>query len=105
MKTKDDDFPSLSVREMMILRMLIGAGEMYGLEMVTQSDGVLKRGSIYVMLSRLEDDKGLVESRLEELGPDAGPPRRLYTITGHGIRVMRFWEQAVTQMMTGKALA
>ena len=86
------DIPRLSAKEAEVLRLLIANGEMYGLEMVQRS-GILKRGTVYVTLSRM-GDKGYVESRLEEVSPGEGPPRRLYQATGLGVRVYRAMEQA-----------
>ena len=55
--------------------------------MVEASGGRLKRGSIYVMLGRMET-KGFVESRQEERAPAAiGLPRRLYRATAYGLKV------------------
>jgi PadR family transcriptional regulator, regulatory protein PadR len=84
--------PRLSAKEAEVLRLLIANGEMYGLEMVQRS-GLLKRGTVYVTLSRM-GDKGYVESRVEEVSPGDGPPRRLYTVTGLGERAYRAMEQA-----------
>jgi DNA-binding PadR family transcriptional regulator len=81
--------PSLSRKEAIILDLLVGAGERYGLRLVEESGGRLKRGTVYVTLSRMED-KGFVESRQEERDPHAsGIPRRLYRITGLGERAFR----------------
>lgn len=79
--------PRLSDKEFLILEMLVGSGELYGLEMVKKSNKKLKRGTIYVTLSRMAD-KGYVESRQEEK-PDHVPgiPRRLYSATGLGQRI------------------
>ena len=87
--------PHLSPKESEILRLLIGAGEMYGLELVKASPSI-KRGTVYVTLGRMVD-KGFVESRvIEAEGP--GPPRRLYRPTGHGARVLRATEVAAAAM-------
>lgn len=58
---------------------------MYGLQLIAESNGILKRGSIYVLLNRMEDN-GLVKSKLEKKTPEGeqGPPRRKYRITGLG---------------------
>jgi PadR family transcriptional regulator len=57
---------------------------MYGLELVTESAGALKRGTVYVTLGRMED-KGYVTSRAEEDTPaQGGLPRRLYRATPYG---------------------
>ncbi len=84
----------LTAKEHEILTLLIGHGaEMYGLEMVARSGGRLSRGSIYVLLDRLEE-RGLVSSRLEDRPPGtSGVARRLYRPTGHGRRVFQLWEE------------
>ncbi|HEX8367618.1 MAG TPA: hypothetical protein VF604_03545, partial [Pyrinomonadaceae bacterium] len=74
--SKNNEFPKLSRKEFLILEMLIGKGEMFGLEMVEASEGNLKRGTIYVTLQRM-GDKGYIESREEARSmPEIGIPRR-----------------------------
>jgi DNA-binding PadR family transcriptional regulator len=84
----------LTAKEREILKLLIGhSADMYGLEMVARSEGRLSRGSIYVLLDRLEE-RGLVSSRLEERVPGmSGIARRLYRPTGYGRRVFQLWEE------------
>jgi DNA-binding PadR family transcriptional regulator len=92
----DERVPSLSGKEALILELLLGkpGAEMYGLELVHTSRNRLKRGTIYVTLSRMED-KAYVESRLEGKKADAsGLPRRLYHATGYGKRVYEAWQLA-----------
>jgi len=87
---------TLSGKEALALELLLAkaAREMYGLEMVNESAGKLKRGTIYVTLGRMED-KGYIESREEEKRSDAsGLPRRLYRATGYGQRAFRAWQMA-----------
>jgi DNA-binding PadR family transcriptional regulator len=87
---KEKDFKLPSPTEVAVLELLAGK-EMYGLQMVKASDR-LTRGSIYVILNRMED-KGLVTSRVAETtGPNAG--RRVYSITGLGQRAYAAWQQA-----------
>ncbi len=83
--------PSLPPKEALILELLLQHGEMYGLQLVAGSRRRLKRGTVYVTLGRMED-KGFVASRLED-PPDAagGLPRRLYTATAFGRRVLDAW--------------
>ena len=69
-------FPRLSPKEALILDLLRG-GEMYGLELVTSSDGALKRGTVYVTLGRMEE-KGLIVSRIG----DEAPARRRTAAAG-----------------------
>jgi DNA-binding PadR family transcriptional regulator len=88
--TAPEPLPLMSPIEALIVRLLIGGGEMYGLQLVDASEGELKRGTVYVTLNRMED-KGFIESRKEPT-PGEGPARRMYKVTGHGERVLRAWE-------------
>lgn len=99
-KKKSDDqlIPSLSGKEALVLEMLLTTGkEMFGLDMVKASGGLLKRGTIYVTLHRMEE-KGLIESRQElRSEPEIGIPRRLYRFTGLGGRAFRAYRQSHQQ--------
>jgi PadR family transcriptional regulator, regulatory protein PadR len=78
--------PSMSRTESLVMELLRGR-ERYGLELVDASDGTLKRGSVYVILARMEE-KGFVDSRQEERTAGAsGAPRRLYRATPYGRKV------------------
>ena len=95
----DPQFPRLSQKEALIFE-LLGAQERYGLELVHNSGGKLKRGTVYVTLQRMED-KGLIESYLKEKPPtESGIPRRMYRVSGHGARA---WQahQAAAAVMAG----
>ena len=90
--TVQEKIPMLTPNEASILQLLIAAGSMYGLEMVEQSEGRLKRGTVYVTLNRMEE-KGYIESEQESEPPvTGGLPRRFYKATGHGQHVLRAWE-------------
>jgi PadR family transcriptional regulator PadR len=83
---------TLPPKERLILNLLVSSGPLHGLGLVAQSEGSLKRGTVYVTLGRMEA-KGLVASEQEEAHPAAiGLPRRIYRITGLGERVLRAWE-------------
>jgi PadR family transcriptional regulator, regulatory protein PadR len=83
--------PTLPAKEALIIELLIGRSEMYGLELVAASRRRLKRGTVYVTLGRMEE-KGLITSRLEDAPPDAGGlPRRVYEATPLGRRVYDAW--------------
>jgi DNA-binding PadR family transcriptional regulator len=75
--------------EMIVMRILQGKPRgAYGLEIVAASDDTVKRGSVYVLLGRLEE-KGFV--RVLKTKPEAGyegPPRPQYQLTGEGARVL-----------------
>ena len=88
------ELPKLSKKETIILDLLVENEEMFGLEMVKASEGNLKRGSIYVLLSRMAD-KGYVESREEPRKlPEIGIPRRKFMASDLGKRVHRANEKA-----------
>jgi DNA-binding PadR family transcriptional regulator len=87
-----DDTPLPSPLEYEVISLLIPRGEMYGLQLVKDSGGKLKRGTVYVTLGRMVD-KGLVEDRVEGSVPEyIGIPRRLYKVTGLGERAARKYE-------------
>jgi len=89
--------PTLPPKERLILELLVAAGPMYGLQLVQQSQGSLKRGTVYVTLGRMES-KGFVESEQESLPPGAiGLPRRLYRPTALGERMLRAWTLLVKE--------
>lgn len=78
--------PSMSRTESLVMELLRGH-ERYGLELVDASNGTLKRGSVYVILARMEE-KGFVDSRQDDRpSGTSGPPRRLYRATPYGRKV------------------
>jgi DNA-binding PadR family transcriptional regulator len=86
-----DDSITLPGKERLILDLLASVGPMYGLQLVEHSEGVLKRGTVYVTLGRMEA-KGLVESQQEPVPPGGiGLPRRIYRPTVLGERMLRAW--------------
>jgi DNA-binding PadR family transcriptional regulator len=76
--------PRVSGKELLILELLVRERGMYGLELVSSSQGQLKRGTVYVTLGRMEE-KGYVTSR-QEAAPETsgGLPRRVYEPTALG---------------------
>jgi len=83
--------PSISATESLVID-LLGRDERYGLEMVALSSPKLKRGTIYVTLSRMEQ-KGFITSRQEEPNPAAiGLPRRMYRVTAYGLQVQKAYK-------------
>ena len=83
---------SLTIKEAFILSFLTAHRKGYGLEMVKQSDGLLKRGSVYVTLNRMQQ-KGYVSSQKEPARPDEkGPPRRHYIATAKGAQALDSWK-------------
>ncbi len=90
-----NEFPGLSEKEFVIMDMLLNGGEKFGLEMVEESNGELKKGTIYVTLQRMED-KELIASAEEERAPhETGIPRRFYSPTDYGQRVFKAQEIAL----------
>jgi PadR family transcriptional regulator PadR len=91
MGVKSKGLPSLSGKERIILERLLESGPKYGLQLVDESRGALKRGTVYVTLGRMEQ-KGLVESHHEAATRSADAiPRRMYRATGLGRRVFDAW--------------
>lgn len=98
---KNNEFPSLSGKEFSIMKMLINDGEMFGLEMVTESEGELKKGTIYVTLQRMSD-KNLIDSFEEERGENEnGIARRMYSPSDYGERVFKAQELAIKYLNMG----
>ena len=90
---------TLSEKEMLVLQLLVGSGEMYGLQLVAVSRGRLKRGTVYVTLGRMED-KGYIRSTLEAGSPATGGlPRRLYEPTALGRSVLKAWSEASERLL------
>ena len=87
---KNVRLPTLSNKERIILTQLVSGGPKYGLQMVEDSRGALKRGTVYVTLGRMEQ-KGLIESRHEPAARASAVPRRVYQATGYGRRVLDAW--------------
>ena len=83
---------NLTTREAFVLAFLTRYGKGYGLQMVKKSKGLLKRGSVYVTLHRMQQ-KGYVRSKKETVPPDEkGPPRRHYTATAKGAQALDSWK-------------
>ena len=58
-----------------------------------QSDGAVKRGTVYVTLQRMEE-KGFVTSHEESETPEhIGIPRRLYKVTSLGALALKMKEK------------
>ena len=100
------------VLEMLVLR-LVGEAPTYGYELLTKlkerSDGlfVLKEGTLYPILYRLEDD-GMIEASWSA-GSGRTAPKKMYTITARGRdglalqrRVWRGFSAAVECFMEGE---
>lgn len=75
---------TITTTEVLILNLLMKHTEgCYGSELMHLSEGKLKRGSIYSLLSRAETS-GLVRSIQEPASPGFALPRTRYKITAHG---------------------
>lgn len=82
-----NDWPTPA--EMRVLHILQGKPRgTYGLDIVEESSGNIKRGSVYVLLGRLEE-KGFVRAvRQHAASKHSGPARPIYRLTGEGSRVL-----------------
>src|SRR5215211_6128796 len=85
----------LTEKEYVILDLLIhDLRGLYGLQIVAKSQGRLKKGTVYVVLQRMQD-KGLIDSKSEaRVAPEIGIPRRIYTVSGYGERVYKAYTVA-----------
>lgn len=66
-----------TAKEQCVLDLLADGGWWYGLDIVDRSDGLLKRGTVYITLARMEE-KGLIEGRKEKQLMPGMIPRRMY---------------------------
>lgn len=63
---------------------------LYGLQIVERSEGLIKRGSVYVLLGRLEE-KGFVEATRPQVAQNhSGMARPCYKLTAEGVRMIDF---------------
>lgn len=81
-----------------MLQLLAANGELYGLQLVAASRGRLKRGTVYVTLGRMED-KGFVTSTPGAAPLAGGLPRRLYTATPLGRRMLTVWTSGAKHLV------
>jgi len=99
----ENSLPTLSAKERIVLDLLAGESQMYGLQLVAASKGRLKRGTVYVTLGRMQQ-KGLIDADAEKLSDDSGlVPRRMYRATPFGLRVQKVWAHAATMLSLGEA--
>jgi DNA-binding PadR family transcriptional regulator len=85
--------PRLAGTERLILSVL-HEGEQFALRLADRSGGVLKRGTVYITLQRMES-KGYVESHLEPpIEGVMGRPRRWYRPSAYGRQVLAAWQLA-----------
>jgi PadR family transcriptional regulator PadR len=90
---------TVSPKELLILELLLRHDELYGLQLVSESRGRLKRGTVYVTLGRMED-KGYITSKLDDSPPGAGGlPRRIYSATPLGRRMLGAWTSGAKQLV------
>ena len=90
---------TLSAKEQLVLQLLIRHGSCYGLQLVAESKGRLKRGTVYVTLGRMEE-KGYIAARLDGPPPvNGGLPRPLYEPTPLGRRVLAAWTSGASRLM------
>jgi DNA-binding PadR family transcriptional regulator len=100
------DLPRLSRKEVLILELLGSSGKkLFGLEMVEASAGELKRGTIYIMLHRMEEGALIKSEQERRPAPEIGIPRRLYEVTGYGQRVLAAYQAAQSVMRSKLILA
>jgi DNA-binding PadR family transcriptional regulator len=96
-RNRPSEWPVISAKEFLVLKLLEDGRKAYGLGLVRKSKGELKRGTIYVTLGRMKQ-KGYIRSELEPVGPGkSSPPRRMHSITPIGAKVLHIWQTAAQQ--------
>lgn len=93
--------PSLPLKETIILEIIVSSNsELYGFEIVSKNPKLLKFGTIYTTLHRMQE-KGYIISRCEDSTRDGqrGPNRRgmrkrLYKATNKGKIILEIWGNA-----------
>ncbi len=91
--------------QLVLLAILRLAGDAYGVgigrALEEHAGRRVARGALYTTLDRLED-KGLVRWKYEAGGDERGRvPRRIYTLSAHGLVSIRASQQALQQMAHG----
>lgn len=77
-------------KELLIMTLLEEHEGLYGLGLVTRSNGKLKRGTVYVTAGRLVD-RGLIQAKVDKHARPPGLPRPLYMLTAAGKRMLQAW--------------
>lgn len=87
---KSEGMPKrLTNKEREIAELLVEHGASTGWALAEVSEGKLKRGTVYVTLSRMAD-KGLVTTEVQDRPSDqSGPPRRYYSLTKLAVALLR----------------
>lgn len=81
------DFPTLA--EVNVMRVLQDAPKgLYGLQIVAGSNGTVSRGSVYVLLDRLERKSFIDVRRTDVKGTYPGMQRPHYKLNAEGRRVL-----------------
>jgi DNA-binding PadR family transcriptional regulator len=85
MKTDEHVWPSR--KELEVLKVLQAERQgAYGLDIVSKSEGLVGRTTIYILLGRLEEKGFVRQKKTEDFHP--GRPRRIYVITAEGARAL-----------------
>jgi DNA-binding PadR family transcriptional regulator len=100
-----DTSPIGELEQLILLAILRLGPDAYGLsiarELETQAGRRLSRGALYTSFDRLEA-KGWLRWKLEAGGPERqGLPRRIYTVTAHGVAALRTSQQVLQRMWRG----
>lgn len=86
----------ISKTEFLILQIMINHGaDIYGLEIIRKSDNRIKQGTIYTTLSRMEDKGIITSTKEEEIQEGLTAKRRMYTITGAGVRAVERFQRDI----------
>ncbi len=78
---------NITLTELRALALLRRSKGLFGSEIVHLSNGSIPRGSVYVLLKRLEE-KGYVSEEIVEASADYNLDRRLYRVSSNGKRLL-----------------
>jgi DNA-binding PadR family transcriptional regulator len=81
-----------STAEIIILKILSNGPERYGLELVQESNGWLKRGTVYATLYRMQKEDWII-GRQDKLPGVSGIPKVKYQLSSKGRRILEGAEQ------------
>ncbi|MCA9178846.1 MAG: helix-turn-helix transcriptional regulator [Planctomycetales bacterium] len=93
--------PHISNTEALILAMMEDGTEWYGLQLCKESNGRIKRGTVYTTLMRMEDKRLLTHRKLPIKSGQRGPARIVYKINSAGYQSLEAWRVARAAAMGG----
>lgn len=76
---------------------VLSEGEAYGARIASQSDGLIKKGTVYGALKRMEG-QAWIKHRLEVVSPNGGRRRKMYSLTKYGEEALYSYTSLIKRM-------